>query len=119
MSLLLILPLIRLKKRIMTFDWITPFIAGPVIGIASLLLAYAGYRRSTKADAVAKEVSIKTAEVAKEAQEIAARTLVYDSYGDLLENQRKEIIFLRSEIAELKKENAELRVELRQLKNGK
>lgn len=64
----------------------TPFIAGPVIGLLSLGLAYLAYKRGAKADDVAADT--------------AAAAQVYAGYGGLLQR--------------IQDDNADLRIRLKQ-----
>jgi hypothetical protein len=59
----------------------TPFIAGPIIGVLSLILAYLAYKRGSRAD--------------DNAQENAAIAQVYTGYGDLLKQFRDDNAELR------------------------
>lgn len=84
-------------------EWTIPFIAGPVIGLLSIWLAYLAYKRGKKAD--------------DEAQEHAAIAQVYTGYGGLLERYQTDNRELRQRVAELERENAEYRRKERE--NGK
>lgn len=77
----------------MTLTEITPFIAGPVLGLLSVWLAYLAYQRGSRADDAAAEN--------------AANAAVYAGYGGLLQRYQEDNADLR-----LRLHNAEQRIGL-------
>lgn len=70
----------------MSLQELTPFIAGPVIGLLSTGLAYLGYKRGSRADDAA--------------QENAANAQVYAGYGGLLQHIQEDNVDIRRRLAE-------------------
>lgn len=73
-------------------------LAGPMIGVVSILTAWLAYRRGQRAD--------------NRAADLAANTQVYSEYRSLLAELRQQLIEARKEIAEVR---SRLEEALRQL----
>lgn len=83
----------------MSLTEITPFIAGPVMGVLSLWLGFLAYKRGVRAD--------------ENADENAANAQVYAGYGGLQDRQLAEIAELRRQLTVERESNAALRERLR------